>query len=204
MRTVGSDQHFAAPTRLAQGPSLWVRDDFLDDETIDAVLALFGDETFLAEHADHYGWDRAGFAAEIPADQHPVLRAVMDRVEAAVGFRSAQTPTFRMRYYDEGQGHRAHVDAYTFEDTRLAISTLIGMVEPAEGGETRFLAAEPEPLAVTPKKRRLVAWTSTLRGGDDDPRSLHDGATVTRGAKGVLLGFLYLPKEQIDGELTLR
>ena len=192
MKTIGRDLDFGTPTRLATAPSLWVWDGFLDEATIEAVLALFGDETFLAEHADHYGWDTAGFAAEIPADQHPVLQAVMAKVEAAVGLRSALTPTFRMRYYDEGQGHRAYVDAYTFEDTRLAVSVLIGLVEPAEGGETRFLAAEPESLAIAPKRGRLVAWTSTVRGGADDAKIVHDGATVVRGSKGVLLGFLYL------------
>lgn len=201
MRTIAAE--YPVATRLAESPSLWVLDGFLDGSTIEKLLDLFGDQAFVEQHSDHHGWGKSGFSAEVPADADPLLSAVMARVEAAVGQVSAHTATFRFRYYAEGEGHPPHVDAYTFENSRLAISILITLLEPEEGGETRFLSAKPEPLAIRQRKGRMIAWTSTLPGGADDPASSHDGAEVIRGAKGVLLAFLYLPLEKLDGRLEM-
>ena len=109
-----------------------------------------------------------------------------------------------LRVLPEGEGHRPHVDAYTFEDTRLAVSTLLTLIQPEEGGETRFLDARPTPLAVQQRRGRLIAWTSTLPGGADDPASRHDGAPVVRGAKAVLLAFVYRPRSELLAGVELR
>ena len=204
MRTITAAEHLSVPTRLADQPHIWAVDDFIDADTAAAALAVFSEEAFLAENADHYGWDSRSFAAEIMAARHPVLAAIMARVEAAVGHRSAHEPTFRFRWYNEGQGHPPHTDAYTFEDTRLSISTLIGLACPEAGGETRFPDALPEPVAVAPRLGRLVAWTSTTAGGVTDPYSRHDGAVVIAGTKGILLGFLYLEQGAITGDLVMK
>ncbi|MCB9703134.1 MAG: 2OG-Fe(II) oxygenase [Myxococcales bacterium] len=194
---------YPTPTRVAAAPALWVVDEFLGEREIEALLELFGDEGFVQDHADHYGWDGSGFAAEVAADQHPTLAAVMERIEAALGCTSSLTPTLRFRYYPEEHGHPPHVDAYTEGEHRLAITALITLVAADEGGETRFVDALPEPVAVAPRRGRMVAWTSTLAGGADDPASRHDGAPVLRGAKGVLLAFLYLPPTEHRGDLDL-
>lgn len=200
---VASEAVLAAPVRVATAPALWVVDDFVDDAEIEALLAVFGDEALVEARADHFGWDGSGFVAEIAADQHPTLASIMRRIEATLGRRSALTPTLRLRHYPEDHGHPPHVDGYTVGEHRLAITALITLIAAEEGGETRFVAAEPEPVAVAPRKGRMVAWTSTLVGGEDDPASRHDGAPVRRGAKAVLLAFLYLPTAEHDGALDL-
>lgn len=193
----------ARPSRIARSPALWVADEFLDEREIDDVLALFGDEAFVTAHADHHGVDASGFSAELPARAHPLLAALMRRVERALGLRSCLEPTFRFRYYGEGMGHPPHLDGYTAGGARLAITALITLVGADEGGETRFIAARPEPVSVAGRKGRLLAWTSTLPGGEDDPASAHEGAPVVRGAKGILMAFLYLPPDAHDGELVV-
>ncbi|MCA9635847.1 MAG: hypothetical protein KC420_07420 [Myxococcales bacterium] len=148
---------YPTPTRVAAAPALWVVDEFLGEREIEALLELFGDEGFVQDHADHYGWDGSGFAAEVAADQHPTLAAVMERIEAALGCTSSLTPTLRFRYYPEEHGHPPHVDAYTEGEHRLAITALITLVAADEGGETRFVDALPEPVAVAPRRGRMVA-----------------------------------------------
>jgi len=79
---VDSETIHAAPARVARAPALWVVDDFVDDAEIEALLAVFGDEALVEARADHFGWDGSGFVAEIAADQHPTLAALMRRIEA--------------------------------------------------------------------------------------------------------------------------
>ena len=191
------------PVRLAASPALWGVDDFLDQAEIAAVLGRFGDEAFVTAHADYHGWDDSGFVAEVEADCDPSLQAVSRRIEAAVGRTSRLTPTLRFRHSLEGDFHRPHVDAYEVGEHRLAISALVAALAADEGGETRFVAAEPAPIAVEPRVGRLIAWTSTLRDGAADQTSRDDGAPVLRGSKAVLLAFFYLPLAELDGDLHL-
>lgn len=191
------------PVRLAEAPALWGVDDFLSAAEIAALLELFGDEAFVAAHADLHGSDACGFLAEIRADRHPALHALGRRLEAALGCRPALPLTLRFRYYPEDHGHPPHTDAYAVGEHQLALSVLITLIAPDEGGETRFLDARPAPVAVAPRPGRLIAWTSALAGGADDPASRHDGAPVRRGAKAVLLAFFYLRAADIDGRLEL-
>lgn len=183
----------AGLTQLASGPPLYAVDDFLSPEDCEAVLALFGDEDWVSSNADHHGWDIAGFAAEIPAAADPMLSALADRMESFHGLPGTGPRTLRFRYYQPGEGHRLHGDAYVFEGLSLRVTTLLYLIDTEAGGETRFPAAEPEPVVVCPRQGRMVVWTSTRADGSPDPRSVHDAAEVIAGAKAVLLGFSYLP-----------
>ena len=195
MRRVAPDQRFPTLTPVGIAPVLSVIDDFATSEECTDAMALFGDEAWVTEHANHYGWDGASFAAEVDADHAPLLLALADRMEALAGEQSRLPRTWRFRWYDVGQGHPPHTDTYDFEGFRLMITGLLFLQETEAGGETRFPAALPEPLAVAPRTGRLILWRSTRSDGEEDPASLHDGAAVIAGSKGVLLGFIYLPVE---------
>ncbi len=201
MRTL--DERLPAPTRVAEAPQLWVADDFLDGDDIDAALAFFGDEGSVAAHAHHYGWDGSGFVAEVPARATPALARIADRVTRATGVTSAGEGTFRFRHYGEGEAHPPHCDAYDSGDGRLAVTALVHLLDGVEGGETAFPAASPEPVAVSPRRGRLVAWTSLLPDGREDPASVHAGMPVRAGSKAVLMYFAYVPHGAYDVRLAL-
>lgn len=186
----------AAPRQLSAGPVLCAVDGFLTEAEAAAVLARFGDEAWVQANADHYGWNDAGFCAEVPAESAPELDELAQRIDALTGVRSAARRTLRFRYYNEGEGHPAHTDTYGDGDLVLGATALLGLMDTDAGGETRFPAATPEPVEVAPRLGRLVWWNSTGPGGEDDPRSLHEGARVHAGAKAVLLSFAYLPAER--------
>lgn len=201
---MNGDAHHAAPVRLAARPALWVVDDHLGDADVEALLALFGDESFVTAAADEVVWDAAGFCAEIAAARHPLLDRVCRRVEALLGTRSALPPRVRFRYYRHEQSHPPHFDAYSEQGATLAVTVLMTLIAPQSGGETRFPDAEPAPVAVAPRRGRLVAWTNTLPGGAVDPASRHDAAPVAAGAKAVVLVFIYWPADAAHGELALQ
>ena len=190
--------HPRAPgaSALAVRPTLLSVDDFIDEAAAAEILALFGDEAWVSEHALHYGWGAEGFVAEVPASAAPLLGALSERLDDITGVRGLGERTFRFRYYGEGQGHPPHTDTYTdASGDVLGLTTLLALLDTAEGGETRFPRAEPAPVEVAPRLGRLLWWTSTGPGGQDDPHSLHEGAVVKAGCKAVLLSFVYLPPE---------
>lgn len=187
----------------AQQPALQVADGFATAEECAAVLARFGDGAWVEAHADFHGWDAHGFVAEVEASQDPALDALCRRMEAQIGRPSAGRRTLRLRYYQEGQGHPLHCDAYEIEGLQLQVTALLYLMDTEAGGETRFPQARPAPVSVAPRLGRVVVWTSTLPDGRPDPASVHDAAPVIRGAKAALLGFVYgPPPEPLRGLAT--
>ena len=145
--------------RLAEQPDLWVFDGFFSDAEIEAVIALFMDKAWLDERAMTYGPDKAGFAAEAETAMAPALVAARDRVADALGLPREAVDTLRFRWYQEGDAHRPHTDAFVLDDTILAVSAIIYLADPEEGGETVFDDSRPTPVEVKPVRGRLVAWT---------------------------------------------
>ncbi len=176
---------------LASTSSLRMLDGFATAEECAEALARFGDGGWVEAHADFHGWDAHGFIAEVAAELDPLLDALLARMESVMGRRSAGPRTLRLRYYQEGQGHPPHCDAYEADGLSLQVTALLYLMDTEAGGETRFPHALPAPVAVQPRLGRLVVWTSTLPDGSPDPASLHDAAPVTAGAKAALLGFVY-------------
>lgn len=192
MKRIPATPPLRVPMKLAASPWLCVMDGFATKEECAAVLDLYGDEAWIEAHADHYGWDHAGFAAEVPADADALLAALAWRMENAMGAATEGCRTLRLRYYGEGEGHRLHGDAYEFEGLRLARTALLYLMDTEAGGETRFPYSLPVPLAIAPRRGRLVVWSSTLPDASEDPASRHDAAPVLSGAKASLLAFTYL------------
>jgi len=191
MRWIGPEQAQDEARPVAGAPWLVVGDGFATPEECAEILSLFADEGWVAATADHYGWDHAGFVAEVEADRAPVLDRLHARMEQALGRRTLARRTLRMRFYSEGEGHRPHSDAYRAGELSLRATALLFLQDTEAGGETCFPEARPEPVAVAPRLGRVVLWTSTLPDGAIDPAGLHEGAPVVRGSKAVLLGFVY-------------
>jgi prolyl 4-hydroxylase len=203
MRRIGPEQSFPRPTLLAAGPQLWIQDGFLEPGQLAALGEFLADEDRALACAWYAKADEAGYAAEFAADQQPLLAALADQLERAVGYRSSTERSLRVRAYNPGEGHKPHCDAYEADGQKLAITCLVYLEDTAAGGETSFPCTSEGPLAVAPKKGRMVAWTSTVEGGRDDPASLHAGEPVLEGSKTVLLGFVYLPLAQHPARLVL-
>jgi hypothetical protein len=184
--------------RLAERPDIWAFDGFFSDSEIEAVTALFLDEAWLNERAMTYGPDKAGFCAEAETETTPVLISARNRVADALGLPREAADSVRFRWYQEGNAHRPHTDAYVLDGTILAVSALIYLAEPDEGGETVFENSLPDPVRITPVRGRLVAWTNLDAHGNTDPHSRHEAMRVWRGEKGALLFFFYLPRPARD------
>lgn len=182
------------PVRLAERPDIWAFDGFFSDAEIEAVTALFFDQAWLDERAASYGPDKAGFCAEADTTAAAALVSARNRVADALGLPRDAVESVRFRWYQEGDAHRPHTDAFEMNGTILAASALIYLSDPEEGGETIFEHSLPAPVRVKPVRGRLVAWTNLDPHGSTDPHSRHEAMRIRRGEKGALLFFFYLPK----------
>lgn len=177
---------------LAETPALWRFDDFLSPPEQAAILDLLADPSALRSRALHETNDGCGWCIEVHADAEPRLRAVRDRVAAALQLPLDAAGTVRIRRYTAGQGHPPHTDAYTDDGLVLAYSAILYLGD-ASGGETTFPRAHPAPVTVAPVAGRLAAWTNLTDAGRVEPRSLHRAEPVLTGEKIALLVFFWLP-----------
>ena len=183
--------------RIGVAPVLFVEEDFLAPEDCAALIELMGEEDFVVPNALFYSSDHCGYCAEFSPEAHPLLARLAQRLEAQVGIHPAVPLTLRFRYYKPGEGHPAHRDTYPDGDATLALSMLLALADTEEGGETHFPLAQPQPLAIAPRRGRLSTWWSLHADGQEDPTSLHAGLEVKSGFKAVMLAFFYLTKEQV-------
>ena len=94
--------------------------------------------------------------------------------------------------YREGQRYDVHPDFFDpFDGASLAnggqrlLSCLVYLstVPPHCGGATYFPEASPRGLRVQPEAGRAIVLNNCLEGGKPDPRSVHAGEVVKRGAE---------------------
>ena len=103
-----------------------------------------------------------------------------------------------MVFYKTGQFFGAHHDTgVLFDDgsvefpanpPRRVATFFVYLNDVPEGcgGSTRFPLLKGEdggPLEVRPVRGRAVLWSNVTEDGDVDPRTVHEGAPVTRGKK---------------------
>ena len=113
------------------------------------------------------------------------MQPLLSRAEPIVGMGERHTEIQLLRY-DEGQYYKSHSDflggSERFRAGPRALTLLVYLDEPLEGGETAF----PElGLTVRPKRGRALLWPSAL---DADPlvkdaRTRHQALPVRRGVK---------------------
>ena len=191
------------PTILSTDPLVVQFDDFVGDAEAAAILAAGGALGYEPSEVLQKGLQGgAGGQMDWKRSLHrtsqstfcpsahgspcfEALRPVLERAQAIVGLGAAHTE-LQMLQYDEGQYYKIHSDFLSgSEQLRQgprALTLLIYLDEPQEGGETTF----PElGVTVKAKRGRALLWPS---GRDAEPlvkdlRTRHAALPVTRGGK---------------------
>ena len=139
----------------------------------------------------------AGRTAEVPPAHHPVLAAVLGRLETLVGLRSALPPSFRVRHAAPGDAHPLHLDAYDVGEARLVATALLCLdAGTIVGGETVFPRAEP-PLCLALVPGGLALWFNHRPDGAEEPASTHALERVLAGHPLTANIFFYAHPDQM-------
>jgi hypothetical protein len=178
---------------VAEQPRVWVADGFLSPAEAETVLALIPEPGSEAAQMLGAKADETGFSVELPVDHGALLGEICERLTALLGVENAVADTFRFRRYHPGEGHPEHLDCFEIGGSSLVFTALMHLEDGAEGGDTLFPEAEGEPLAVAPRRGRLVVWGNYRDGGTPDPSSLHAGTPLHDGRKTTLTWFVYAP-----------
>jgi len=189
------------PSVLSKDPLVIMLDAFLETDEADAIAAAGAAKGFEPSEVLSAGLQGgAGGKMDYIRSRHrtsqstfcsrmdPCFRSVqvaLSRAQELVGMSERHTE-IQLLKYDEGQYYKSHSDFLGgSEQLRAgprALTLLIYLDEPVEGGETAF----PElGLSVKPKRGRALLWPS---GRDDNPlvkdtRTRHMAQPVTRGGK---------------------
>ncbi len=209
--------------RLCESPHLCVLPDLLSGDEAATLAALARDDDALAAAGIEVLPDGAGRKAELPLSLHPLLEAVADRIEAAMGLRNrlgerggsrddaedgararAQRAalTLRMRHYRQGEGHPPQVDTYEIDGWSPVATALVGLEIATKGGETVFPAAHPAPVALTVAPGQLVCWRNLSADGSEEASARHVAAPVEKGDKIVLSWFIYADLGDLPGAMV--
>ncbi|MDE3154835.1 MAG: 2OG-Fe(II) oxygenase [Acidobacteriota bacterium] len=181
--------------QLSRTPRLYVADAFASDDEIAHMLAVASDRDDLSRRGVSMKHDTTGFSFEMPVPGDPCLEAYVARLHATVGMTNDFGQTLRFRRYAVGESHPPHLDCYRIDDRYLVATALLYLNDTAAGGETTFPRAVPKPVAVRPRKGRLVVWFNHYPNGLEDPSAWHESTPVTQGEKATLTEFIYKPIE---------
>lgn len=182
--------------RIADVPRAYVLDESVDCDAIRHVLARYGTADALEAQRIESSAGAAGLSGELPIDADPVLSRLATRIEDILGFRCGLTHnTFRFRRYAIGDFHKPHLDTYVIGGFPLVATALVNLTDAAQGGETVFPDALPEPVAIAAKQGRLAIWFNHRADGEVERRSLHGSARLAEGEKTTLAYFVCAPFE---------
>lgn len=177
-------------TAVATAPRVYVQDGFADASECAHILAFAADHAGLAARGIQVKADSTGFSFEYPLAQDPVAAGLAGRIETALGIRNAIGGTLRFRLYGPGEAHPPHVDNFRIGDLDLVATAIVALTDVEAGGATAFPRAVP-PLAIRPRRGRLLAWLNNGPDGEPDPLSFHEGQAVEAGVKGTITMFAY-------------
>lgn len=124
-------------------------------------------------------------------DADETYRRVVDRISKVTGVPPSHFEPMDMVKYDvRGSSYGVHHDARLHDSWRpsgpRALSMYLSLSDVEEGGSTGFPSLDW--TFVTPKKGQALLWSNVrLDRGDDltksDPRMVHEGLPIVRGAK---------------------
>lgn len=183
---------------LPPAPRLTVLNRFLDEDDLQRIDRLTGNTESLERAGVVVRRDETGLSCELPLELDPVLSGLARRIDATLGLANEFGPTLRYRHYAIGDSHPPHLDAYRIGDLYLVATAILYLTDTDSGGETAFPDAMPEPLAIAPRRGRLVFWHNYRADGTPDPASRHEGLPVRAGEKRTLAAFIYRPFPEAD------
>lgn len=126
---------------------------------------------------------RTSSAAGFPfMDENPAIHALNRRLAAASGSDVHAGEPLQVLHYVPGQQYHRHSDALPNvpPGQQRVMTFLVWLNEDYEGGETAFPAAD---LKVRGKTGEGLLFRNAAADGTPDPRAIHAGLPVTRGAK---------------------
>ena len=185
-------------TELCRRPLIRVCDGFLDEATIRELEAEIARQLPKEQAAGQTKHDATGLSFELDVAASPAATTLRDQAQAFLGLGNDFGQTLRYRRYREGESHPAHCDHYQVGERALVATALFHLADTGSGGETRFPEAQPDPVAVAPRRGRLVAWFNHDAEGRPEPLSIHDAAPVLSGEKITLTQFLYRPASAVQ------
>lgn len=125
--------------------------------------------------------------------EHPLVRALSDRIVAMMGIDAANGETIQGQRYTAGQEYRLHCDYFPVNDTywphmrkqggQRCWTAMIYLNTAEAGGETWFPHAG---FMVPPIEGRLIVWNNLLPDGSPNDGTLHAARPVEAGTKYVL------------------
>lgn len=176
---------------VCREPFIQIVDDFLNDSEILHVSSLAADKDALQRNGIAAHFDQTGYSFEYPVSKDPLLREIGERIAGITGVRNKIANTFRYRHYMAGQGHPPHLDTYNIGGFTLVITAIVYLNDVAEGGETHFPHARPEPVSIECKRGRLAIWHGHKPDMAVDTSAYHAGSAVKCGNKFTITNFIY-------------
>jgi prolyl 4-hydroxylase len=141
---------------------------------------------------DNIDGGRTSYTGDVdPAD--PFIRKLERRIDDLLGMDPVRGETLQGQRYTAGQEFKHHFDyfvpSHAYWDTEMKRGgqrswTAMGYLNAVdEGGATDFPKLN---LSIPPQAGVLLIWNNMAPDGRPNPRTIHAGAPVTRGAKYVL------------------
>ena len=112
--------------------------------------------------------------------ENPAIHALNRRIAAISGTDAMQGEPLQVLRYSVGQEYKPHFDAVPGMDNQRVLTVLVYLNEDFEGGETRFLDLD---LTIRARAGDALLFSNVGEDGRPNPRTMHAGLPVTRGAK---------------------
>lgn len=186
---------------LCQQPRVYMIDQFASADELAPILDIVRDPQQLAQRGITTQHNKAGVSFEWRVQNEPLLKTLVERTYARLGFDNDLGFTLRFRNYQVGEYHPGHLDAYQVENFFLVATAILYLNDTTEGGETFFPRAQPEPVSIAPQAGRLAIWFNYTREGERDQAAFHEALPVRVGEKLTLTNFIYKPLEYANREL---
>ncbi len=186
---------------LCQQPRVYMIDHFASADELVPILDIVRDPQQLAQRGIITQHNKAGVSFEWQVQSEPMLKMLVERTYARLGFYNDLGYTLRFRNYQVGEYHPGHLDAYQVEKFFLVATAILYLNDTTEGGETFFPRAQPHPISIAPQAGRLAIWFNYTRDGERDEAAFHEALPVRVGEKLTLTNFIYKPLEYANREL---
>lgn len=169
--------------------------DFLSEAECDHLIQLATSRLEPSKVLDSpkEGAERGGYSrfrtssgALLAWQEDEIVSKLEEQIAAITGLPSENGENFQVLHYQPGQEYRPHYDWF-FDDQptmkrggQRAVSVIIYLAEPEEGGETDFPKLN---ISIKPKKGMMLLFRNTKPNGERDYDTLHAGMPVKKGEK---------------------
>jgi prolyl 4-hydroxylase len=169
--------------------------DFLSDAECDHLMKLAKSRLEPSKILDSpkdgveqggYSKARTSSSALLAWQEDEIVSKLEGRIAAIAGLPPENGENFQVLHYQSGQEYRPHYDWFLDDQPTLkrggqrAVSVIIYLSEPEEGGETDFLKLN---ISIKPKIGMMLLFRNTKPNGERDYDTLHAGVPVKKGEK---------------------